>query len=792
MSGTAPTMTSDRPAGLPVEMTSFVGRRRELSEVRHLLSQSRLVTLTGVGGVGKTRLALRVARETRRAFDDGVWFVQLAELHDPRLLVQVVTEALGIRDVSSRPAMDVLIEHLSQMRALIVVDNCEHLLDDCGVLVAGLLGSLPDLRVLVTSRQPLGIPGEQTLAVPTLLPDADSSAAAGAALVDSDAVRLFAERAREVCPGFTITSHNREAVGRICRRLDGIPLAIELAAVRLRALSVHQLLDRLDDRFRLLTAGSRHTLPRHRTLRALIDWSYGLCSAKEQLLWARTSVFAGGLDLAAAEEVCPGKETSREEITREEIIDLVTALVEKSILARAECGATIRYRLLETIRQYGRARLVESGEEAAVRRRHRDYYGDLSHQARAHLFDSSAEDWFARLKLEHANLRAALEFCFADAAEVPAGLTIATNLAWHWATNYRINEGRYWLDRGLAAHTERSNVRARALWANGFLTVHQADTVAATRMLGESKALGEDLGDESVLAYVAHWSGFIALARGDVESAVRLGEEAVARHRVVGDHWGLAIALMRLSIAYSAVGNPKSARATGEECLTLCDTCGAEWAKLYPLVALSFDAFCRGETRRAEELTKDSLRHNRSIGISPVDGINMELLAWIATAEGHYARAARLLGSIKTICQTMGVRSASTLPGVIPRLDIHDKCEATAREALGESAYHDAFERGTELSEDAALAHALHEDVCTEKTKKPTQAPGFLTRREMEVARLVARGLSNKEIATSLTISQRTAETHVEHILKKLGFTSRAQIASWVSGQDQLTDHGTG
>ncbi|WP_345444760.1 ATP-binding protein, partial [Actinoallomurus vinaceus] len=350
---------------LPAEVTSFVGRRHEVAEVKRLLSVSRLVTLTGPGGVGKTRLAGRVGALLRRAFADGVWLVELADLANPDLLVPAVCEALRIRDHSARPAVEVLIDHLRDAQALVILDNCEHLVPECAVLVEALLRSAPRLRVLATSRQPLGVGSEQSLSVPTLPVTSDGDVG----VVAGDAVRLFAERAEAVVPGFVVTEDNREAVERICRRLDGLPLGIELAAVRLRALSVQQLLARLDDRFRLLTSGSRAVLPRHQTLRALIDWSYGLCTEAERSVWARISVFSGGLDLEAAEQVCVG-----DGIAREDMLDLVGGLVDKSVLVREEHPGTVRYRLLETIRQYGRERLIASGTEHLVQQRHRDYY----------------------------------------------------------------------------------------------------------------------------------------------------------------------------------------------------------------------------------------------------------------------------------------------------------------------------------------------------------------------------------------------------------------------------------
>ncbi|MFE3455754.1 ATP-binding protein [Nonomuraea sp. NPDC059194] len=772
MSATALSTSRRRQVGrLPSEVTSFVGRRREMADVKQFLSESRMVTLTGTGGIGKTRLAMQVAADVRRAFPDGVWLVELAALDSPELLVQTVIESLEICDHSSRPPMEVLVEHLRDKQALVILDNCEHLLHDCAMLADTLLRSAPHLRILATSRQALGIAGEQTLTVPTLsLPDSDATGMSERC----DAVRLFAKRAGAVLPGFTVTESNRDAVEGICRRLDGLPLGIELAAVRLQALSAQQLLDRLDDHFRLLTTGPRNVSPRHRTLRGLIDWSYALCTDQERLLWERVSVFAGGLDLEAAEAVCSG-----DGIAREEVLDLVAGLVDKSILSREEHSPAVRYRLLETIRQYGRERLVASGQEAALRRRHRDHYRGLAAEAYAQRFGPTQVAWLTRLDLEHANLRAALEYCFTEPAEARTGLDMAADLLYHWVAGYYLREGRHWLDHGLAADTEPSEVRARALWTDSWLAIIQDDIASAAAMLEESRAIGERLGHEQVLAYVALYCGVVAMYRRDAESALALYEEAVARHRATGDLTGLALALIRLALAHSFYGAAPRAVSVGEECLAMCDAHEEGWHRAYAAMALGIEVWRRGDTRHAAELVKEGLRFNRSLDDPLGVGIKLEVLAWIAASEGQYQRAAGLLGILQRIRQTVNV----SIYMYAPRC--HEECESRTRRALGESAFHTTVKRGAGLSYDEALAYALEEDTPGDGRPEEAGRPSPLTRREMEVARLVAQGLSNKEIAASLVIARRTAEGHVEHILTKLDFNSRAQIAVWVSEQSR-------
>ncbi|MEU0844659.1 LuxR C-terminal-related transcriptional regulator [Streptomyces sp. NPDC005962] len=775
------TPTGRQTGWLPAEVTTFVGRRHEAAEARRMLSASRLVTLTGVGGVGKTRLALRVAEEARRAFSDGVWLVELAALETPDLLARSVAEALEVRDQSARPPLDVLVDHLRDRQTLIVLDNCEHLIHGCALLADRLLRAAPRLRILATSRQALGTAGEQTLAVPALpLPDVTGPRLSTAALAQCDGVRLFVERAGAILPGFAVTETNRDAVERVCRRLDGIPLGIELAAVRLRALSVQQLLDRLEDRFRLLTTGSRSVLPRHQTLRALIDWSHDLCTEQERLLWARVSVFAGSLDLEAAEAVCSG-----DGIAREDVLDLVTELVDKSVLLREEHDATVRYRMLDTLRQYGRERLAASGEETGRLRLHRDYYRQLAADARAALFGPAQVQWFTRLQLEHANLRSALEAAFAEPEETACGLGTAADLLYHWITSYYLGEGRRWLDEGLAACPEPTEVRARALWTNSWLAIIQSDTKAAAAMLAESRAIGERLGLDPVLAYTALYSGMVAMYRGDAPSAIALYEEAVARHRATGDPVGLALALIRLSLAHSFIGDSPRAIALGEESLAVCDAYGEGWHRAYTMMALGVEVWRRGDTARAAALEKDSLTFNRSLDDPLGVGVNLEVLAWIAATDRDHRRSARLLGIVRTVWQSVG----APLSGYGHLVHYHDECEADVARALGGPAYNAAVRQGARLPYDQALVYALEDELPTGEAAVP-ERPSPLTPRETEIAQLVAQGLSNKDIAAALVIAQRTAEGHIEHILSKLGFSSRAQVAVWVAHQDRaaLTD----
>ncbi|MFE3448276.1 ATP-binding protein [Nonomuraea sp. NPDC059194] len=762
---------SSQARGLPAELTSFVGRRHEIAEVKRLLGGSRLVTLLGVGGVGKTRLALRVAADVRRAFRDGVCLVELAALESPELLVQTVIETLEIVNLSTRPPMRVLTDHLRDRQMLMVLDNCEHLLHDCAVVAETLVRSAPDLRILTTSRQVLGVAGEQTMVVPSLpLPD-------GVVSHQSDAVRLFAERAGAVLPGFAVTDDNRDTVVQICRSLDGIPLAIELAAARLRAISVEQLLERLEDRFRLLTTGSRVMLPRQRTLRALIDWSYALCTEQERLLWERLSVFSGSLDLDAAEHVCSG-----DGIAAEETIDLVIGLVDKSILIREESGGQARYRLLETIRQYGRDRLRESGQEERLRRRHRDWYRDLVLRAHHDWFGPGQVVWYQRLRTEHDNLRTALEFCLSTPQEAQDGLAIATALRFYWIAADCPQEGRSWLIRLLAADDRPTPTRAWALCIKARLAVLQSDFPTAATLLQECGKLARRFDDPALTGAAAYVTGFAALLQRDLSRARTLLEQALECGRRTGDQITVVNSLLYLATTYSSLGDSGRAVETFEECLALCEPRHENWFRSYALWTYGIEVWTQGDARRAVEMEREAIRLKEPFDDRLGIALCIEVLAWISGGEGDGERAALLLGALREIWRSFG----GPLFGYLA--DHHDACEQAARQSLGEKRFEAAFRRGMALTPDEALRYAMREGT---PEHEPARTSSPLTRREMEIARLVAQGMSNKAIAAALVIAQRTAEGHVEHILGKLGFTSRVQIAAWVGQLDQAEDGGT-
>ncbi|MCP2293294.1 protein kinase domain-containing protein [Nocardia amikacinitolerans] len=754
---------------LPLELTSFIDRRSEMAELERLLSVSRLVTLAGIGGVGKTRLALRAASIVRRDFADGVLLIELADVTDPALLIDVVAGALGLRDDAARPMREVLVEYLCSREALLVLDNGEQIVDALADLVESLLQRCASLRVLVTTREPLDIAGEAVLRVPPLTVPSHDGEPTLRGLPRYDAVTLFAERAAAVVPGFEITERNMAAVASICARLDGLPLAIELAAARIRTMSPEQILARLTDRYALLTRGSRSAPQRQQTLRWCIEWSYQLCTPVEQRLWARLSVFAGGFDIDAVEPVCGA------ELGEEGALDALSSLVDKSIVIRQELDGVVRFRMFETVRDYGRKQLSEVGEEQDLRRRHRDWYQRLALDAEAEWISERQPDWLTRLEREQLNLREALEFCLSDDSPESgeAGLRTVTALWLFWSFRGLYGEGRHWIERVLA-HPGSCSLpdRIRALNVGTVMAAEQQDLQAAETLLEQARAFAERDPAPLHRALVASADGILSLYRGEPARAVSCFEGAV---EVFGSdpsgHLHVA-ALMTLGWAHAARGDTRKAIENLEQVLSITESSGESLFRSSTLWGLGICAWQQGERSRAPDLFDRSLRVNRRVRSPLVAVLDLAGLAWV-TAEEDAERSAVLMGAAESL-----LRSGSGFSIFFPELSrSHDECERVVRGALGERRFHAAFRRGQAMTMTAAVAYSLGERP---REKTPTAGDvGELTKRERQVAELVAQGLTNKQIANALVISQRTAEGHVEHILTKLGFTSRAQVAAW-------------
>ncbi|MEV3922760.1 ATP-binding protein [Actinomadura coerulea] len=767
-------------------MTNFVGRRHELAAVRNALSTSRLVTLTGVGGVGKTRLAMQAARKLDRAFGDGVWLVQLAELGDAALIPHTMAAALEVPERSTREPLNGLVDHLRDRHLLLVVDNCEHVAEPCASVINTLLRSAPDLRVLATSRHLLGVDGEQVLWVPPLpVPDRDAGFPASKGAPQVEALTLFTDRVSAVVPGFAVTEANWADVVQICRRLDGIPLALELAAPYLRVLSPHELVARLNDWFRSRSEDHPTLPPRHQTLQSVVDWSFELCSRQEQALWARLSVFAGSFDLEAVETVCTGGDVD-DGLAGDVIVKLMAGLVGKSVLLREQHGDTARFRLLETMRQYGQLRLEESGQEQIFQTRHRDHYLSLAERSEAEWFGPDQLAKLATLRREHANLQAALDYCLTTSDPTHAGLQMVGILAFYWMSGGTA-EGRHWLDRALAHDTSPTEERVRALWAGALIAMWQGDFQAVDDLCEECRLLAGELGDESGLMHAHAVAGLVSFYRGDLARAHTLGEEATTLHRSLGELGLLVLVRAPLVLAKAFQGNLDRAVSLAQEALDICRAHTESYNYSFMQQAYSVALWGEGvpspdRCRQGIEYLRESLRIKQAFAEIPGILGAITYMSWFLAVNGDETRAARMFGFVQRAWEE---EQGIFLFGSDTYFAIQDGCATRVRQRLGDEVFEEEFSRGTELTLIQAVAYALGE-----KPESPSAATASnetaspLTRRERQVAELAAQGLSNKQIAAALVIAQRTAEGHIENILSKLNLTSRAQIAAWSHRQE--------
>jgi non-specific serine/threonine protein kinase len=648
----APAAGSAATSNLPLPLTSFIGRAHDLAEVSALLTRTRLLTLTGTGGVGKTCLALEAGRTLLPQFPDGVWLVELAPLTDPVLVPQAVAAALGVREAAGRPLVAALVAALAAKRLLLVLDNCEHLVAACAEMTERLLQSCVGLRILATSREVLDIAGETVLRVPSLaVPDPRSSLSLDR-LAQYEAVQLFVERVRARRPHFGLTDANAPAVLQVCRRLDGIPLALELAAARVPVLSIEQVAARLEDRFRLLTGGSRTAPPRQQTLRAMLDWSYALLPEPERVLLRRLSVFTGGWTLEAAEAIYEG-----EGITAEAVLDLLAQLVDKSLVIAEEQDGQGRYRLLETVRQYAAEKLAAGeGESAALRGRHLAYYVALAEGAEAALRGPMQAAAFAGLETEHDNLRAALGWAVASGTG-EAGLRVIGAVWRFWLVRGHVGEGRAWLGRILACVEPSAippAVRAKALNGTGRLVAEQGDYTAARALLEEGLALYRELGDRHGVANGLNNLGTVAWMRGDYAAAHTLYGESRNLARELGDRWGVALALNSLGIVAWAQGDYVSARTFYDESLILKRQLDDQRGVADGLLNLGEVARAQGDYAAARALLEEGLALYRGLGDrrGVADGLNN--LGTVALAQGDYVSAQALFDESLTLAWELG------------------------------------------------------------------------------------------------------------------------------------------
>jgi predicted ATPase/DNA-binding winged helix-turn-helix (wHTH) protein/Tfp pilus assembly protein PilF len=677
---------------LPQVLNSFVGRGRELSEIRQLLPTCRLLTLIGTGGIGKTRLALQAAAEACAAHRDGVWFVDLAPLINPALVPSAVAQALRLDPPAGKPLVRALCDHLQAKELLLFLDNCEHLLKGCAGLTELLLRETARVSVIATSREPLRVDIERVYPIDVLpLPDPTADAQA---IASSDAVQLFVERVRQHHPRFNLQEHRARAVAEICLRLDGIPLALELAAARVAVLSVEHILRLLDQRFRLLTSGSRSDLPRQQTLRAMIDWSYDLLDEAEKQLFARLSVFAGGWTLAAAEVIGGG-----EAIAKGDVAFVLIALVEKSLVIVNEDGD--RYRLLETIREYAAERLKAAGDGERVRERHRDYFLALAEEAEPKLMGTEQATWLRRLEEEHDNLRSALEWSL-TVPESAEGLRFCGALQRFWWTRGHLSEGREWCARSLGPQgADPTVVRARTLSAAGLLAYWQGDYPSARTQHEESLAIRQQLGDRSGMGASLSNLGMVARSQGDYASARALYEQSLTIKQELGDRWGLAATLNNLGNLAAEQRDYRGSRTQHEESLAILRELGDRGAIATALENLGNVAYDLGDLASARALHVESLTMRRQLGDKLGIVISLERLAAVAASLGGPLVAARIWAMAEDLRTEIGSALAPQ------ERSHHDQRVTAARAASSNDAAFDrAWQEGRALTVEQAIALA--------------------------------------------------------------------------------------
>jgi predicted ATPase/DNA-binding CsgD family transcriptional regulator len=727
--------------------SAFVGRHRELEALRSLLDASSLVTLTGVGGAGKTRLAMRAANTYAQHEGVDCWFVPLESVQDPLRLPLAVVRALPVADQSARDPLEAIVAALVDTPAILVLDNCEQIIDAAASFTDELLLALPQLTVLATSRRPLELDGELVYSVPPL-------SMAPATDGPSEAVSLLVARARAADAAFELGDADADAAVDLCRSLDGLPLAIELAATRLRTLSIAELADGLSSRFTLLRGGSRSTVGRQRTLRAVVDWSYELCSSEQRELWCALAVFSGPFDLKAAAAVGG--------YTTDAIVDPLDELVAQSVVeADHEIG---RFRMLETIRRYGRERADEEGRSPSLTRRHLDHFAAVAAGSRVDWYGPGQIEVLARLRADRADLQSALTV--ATAIDTDTALALFSDLRYHWAVGGFLAEGRGWSTRVLALPGGSAAYRVPALINAAWLCLLQGDLDEAAARLDEADGLMPDASftadrQATIRVEIHRWRGTHAMFSGRPRDAAGEFEASIGAAQECGHPEEALLAQFQLTTALSHLREPEAARA-GRDALSYAESVGETW-----LWSLGLAAFVERDLDAAERFAREALVTDRGFDDPVGECLMLEVLSWVAAERGLADRAAILLGATDVRWRLIG--AAITVHG--PQLAAHhDRCIAEVRRRLGSGRYEKLAGAGGHLDPGEVVAFAL---------EPKASAAGGLSARERDVAMRIHRGMSNRDIAAELVLSVRTVDTHVQRILGKLGFTSRAQIAAW-------------
>lgn len=816
------------PNNLPRQLTSFIGRDREITEIKELLERTMLLTLTGVGGSGKTRLALQVAADVVDHYPDGVWWVPLAPLSEPSLIPQAVASATGIREQRGRPLMDVLLGYLGPKTLLLALDNVEHMLAGAADFIDALLRRCSGVRILVTSREPLKTAGEHAYPVPPLPVPSPGIPLPITSLAQADVVRLFLDRATAARPSFALNAQNAAAVIQICRRVDGIPLAVELAAARVKVLSAQQIAARLDDQFRLLTSGSTTALPRHQTLLAAMDWSHDLLTEPERTLFRRLAVFAGSFSLEAAEIIPSG--AGLENVT---ILDLLTRLVERSLVAAEEEGEETRFRLLEPVRQYALRKGLEAREDTDVRARHRDFFLALAERGHSGLAGPERLVWRDRIETDHDNIRAAIRWSI-DIQDLEPAARLCASMARFWAARGFLNEGWTALQE-VQQHETRVSPRTRGRLLTGIgLLAFEIGEHGQAEITEQALSLFRQLQDRPETEICARLLGMVELERGHYERAAPLLEEAATLAREREDPLAEAEALRQRGYLAAKQGDYALATQLLEKSLVAVRSAGLRRSIGFALGHLAQTYHYMGQTDRAVTMLKEALDHLQAVEHGTGIAYFLNLLGLALLQQGDHAGAAgayrrSLTSSHETgyrwgIAQSligfgamsaakgdaqMAVRLLAAADALLTKIDYAIPAAEQAyfrhlvenlRRSMGENDFTRAWHEGGLATIEEAIESALmvwqdqghavgaaepsapmvgsHRAPRTIPTKKSLTA---LSKREREVVVLVTEGRTNREIAEILGIAEKTANAHIQNILNKLGFTSRAQIAAWAS-----------